>query len=339
MSSNTIEVMPTSKCKEDVMKNSAPRFGGSVGLLGLVVLLAVSGLSVMRQAPDRPSAPGEFNPFGYLPPGSKIKDRDRDVVFADLFGDLAQEAVIFYTLGESNNDHKANILVLRPSGGGYVRFWENSFEASWGFAPPTGVYDLNKTGRPQIVAYRTVGASCPGVLDIYEYLNGAMRRLTGAWADNGQCQFLEIKDLDGDGLPEIIVRIRNYGVNQDIYRWNGQRYVVSNSRFPQYYNPELEELLKAASSPRITPASGRLQLAGQIVGMYIIQRRFDDAVAFCRALLETLQNPALTVSDRPPDQAKATVYRLLGDIYKAAGKSEGARKYYRRADALTRSKS
>jgi len=284
-------------------------------------------------------ASSEFDPFKYLPSGSRIKDRDKDVVFADLLGDGVKEAVIFYSLGDSNNNHMANILVLRPKGAGYERFWENSLQGSWGFAAPTGVYDLNKSGRPQIVTYRTIGASCPGILDIYEYVNGGIQRITGAWADNGQCQAVDIKDLDGDGVPEIIVRIRNYGVNQDIYRWNGRKYVLSNGRYPQFYSGELEELLKGFSSPQVMPASGRLQLASQIVSIYTIQRRFNDAVVFCKRLLETLQDPALTAADRPQAQSTAVVYRLLGDTYKAAGNVQKAKQYYGRAEALTRPKS
>src|SRR5262249_17393926 len=274
----------------------------------------------------------KFDPFEYLPKGSQIKNMDTDVVFADLLGDGTREAVIFYSLGESSDDNKANILVLCPRGASYLPLWENSLKAAWGFGPPTGVYGLKKPGRPQIVAYRTIGASCPGVLDIYEYVGGAVQRITGAWADNGQCQSVVIKDLDGDGIPEIIVRILNYGVNQDIYRWNGRKYVLSNRRFSQYYNTELEELLNAVRSPKTIPASWRLQSADQIVGIYIIQRRFDDAVAFSKETLDALENRSLTEPDRPPDEAKATVYRLLGNIHKAAGNADMARKYYERAD-------
>lgn len=35
----------------------------------------------------------------------------------------------------------------------HFKIWENVGDGSWGFAEPTGVYDLNKTGRVQIVAY------------------------------------------------------------------------------------------------------------------------------------------------------------------------------------------
>jgi hypothetical protein len=321
------------------MKNPRFHFRRSVGLLGLAALFAILGTYSYGRASSRSGQQRQFDPFRYLPRGAKIKDRDKDVIFADLATDGAQEAIIFYTVGESNNDYKANILVLHSKGTGYEPFWENSLEGSSGFAPPTGVYDLNKTGRPQIVAYRQIGASCPGIFDIYEWFSGALERITGPWADNGQCQSVAIKDLDGTGTPEIIVRIRNYGVNQDIYRWNGKRYVLSNGRFPNYYNSELEELLKGANSPRIMPASSKLQLANQIVGVYIIQRRFDAAVAFCRELLEKLQNPALTQADMPLDRAKANMYRLMGDIHKAAGNKRMANNYYTKAGALPGPKS
>src|SRR5215467_3347287 len=289
-------------------------------------------LSASRSvASDRPQTPNGFDPLNYLPPGAKIKNKDKDVISADLIGDGTKETIIFYAVGEDPNDHRANIVVLRPRRGGYETWWEDSVEGSWGFGFPTGVYDLNKTGRPQIVAYRTIGASCPGVLDVFEYFDGGIQQ---TFAHNGHCQSVEIKDLDGDGVPEIIVRTAIYGVNQDIYRWDERKYVLSNGRYPQYYDAVLEGLLKGFSS-EVIAASGRLQLANQIVGIFIIQRRFEEAVTFCRELLETIQNPALTTPDRPQGQAKAAIYRLLGDTYQAGGDAQKAGRYYGRADAFT----
>jgi len=308
----------------------------SIRPMSLATFLVLSTILVWSAPSHGLHTSSGFDPFRYLPPGSKIRNREKDVIFADLFGDGAKEAIIFYTVGESNNDHKAGVLVLRPKGSAYERFWEKSIEGSWGFDAPTGVYDLNKSGLPQIVAYATVGASCPGILAIYEYSKGALRRIFG---DDNHCQSVEIKDLDGDGVPEIIVRIRIYGVNKDIYRWNGRRYVLSNSRFPQYFNADLEQLLGPSKSSRTMPTSGRLQVATQIISIFIIQRRFREAVSFCRELLEAIQNPALSTPDLPHDEAAATVYRLLGDTYKAQGNRPKARRYYDRADQLTRSKS
>lgn len=245
-----------------------------------------------------------FDPLKYLPAGAKIGNRDKDVVFADLDGDGQQEVVIFYALGSSPNDTKANILVLKPHGTDYAQLWENVYDGSWGFAEPSGVYDLNRSGRPQIVAYRTIGASCPGVLDIYEYRNGSIKRITGDWADNGQCQGAEIKDLNAIYTPEAV------------------------------------------------PTSARIVWGKQAVEIYILQRRYPEAIRLCEEMLRMIDDPRLSVpnavikGDETPEQlnrimewfevqkieGKATVYGLLGDSYKAAGKLQEARQWHDKAE-------
>ena len=296
-----------------------------------------------------------FDPLKYLPAGAKFSNRNKDVVFADLDGDGQQEVVIFYALGNSSDDHKANILVLKPHGTDYAQLWENVYDGSWGFAEPSGVYDLNRSGRPQIVAYRTIGASCPGVLDIYEYRNGSIKRITGDWADNGQCQGAEIKDLNGDGVPEIITLFPpNHFENPNIYRWDGKRYVRSNSKFPQYYNDKLESLLRSIYTPEAVPTSARIVWGRQAVEIYILQRHYPEAIRLCEEMLRMIDDPQLAVpntvikGDETPEQlnrimewfevqkveGKATVYRLLGDRYKAAGKLQEARQWHDKAEEL-----
>jgi hypothetical protein len=294
-----------------------------------------------------------FDPLKYLPPGATIKDRSKDVVFADLGGDGQRDVVIFYTIGTDPNDHKANIMVLKPSGGDYAQLWESTFTGSWGFGDPTGVYDLNKSSTPQIVAYRTIGASCPGSLEIYDYRSGRIRRLTGRWGYKGHCEAVEIKDLDGDGVSEIIIA-RDHGTNDDIYRWNGKTYVHSNSQFPEYFNSELEKLVQAVYSRDAFPTSARETWASQIVKIYIIQRRYSEATHLCRGALRMIDDPGLTKpntivkGNEAPEvlnrikayfevekiRGKGTIYRLLGDIYKAAGNIKQSQSYYNKAQAF-----
>ncbi|HXG92600.1 MAG TPA: VCBS repeat-containing protein [Blastocatellia bacterium] len=275
----------------------------------------------------------DFNPYKYLPSGAKIKDQHKDVVFADLDGDGQQEVVIFYTLG---NDHKANILVLKPNDTDYVRLWENTYDSNWGFADPTGVYDLNKSGRPQIIAYRVVGASCPGSLEIYEYHDGRIERLTGKWGNNkGHCEAIEVKDLDNDGVPEIVI-LGSRGANDDIYRWNGRRYVRSNARFSQHYNEQLEKLLQAIYSRDSVPASARINWAIQVIQIYIIQKRYDEAIRLCQDVLQMLDDSSITQPDSvyPGTKGEAAIFKLLGDIYKASGNMQQAQKQYQKARNL-----
>src|SRR5262249_39211070 len=201
---------------------------------------------------------------------------------------------------------------------------------------------------------RRIGTSCPGILEIYQLQNGAIRRVTGAWADNGQCQLVEIKDLNGDGVQEIVVRLRNYGVNADIYRWNGRQYVRSNSEFAGYYNKELEELIGAIRSSQPLPTSARVRWSEQATEIYILQKRYSDAIGLSEEVLRIIDNPTLTTPNSvikegaPPEQheklrvgleveklqGKATIRHLLSKLYEAAGNLEQSQEQLKEARRL-----
>lgn len=288
-----------------------------------------------------------FDVFKYLPPSAIVRDQKRHVVFVDLDGDGKQEVVVFYAL-VTNTISQANIAVLKFSDGSYQTFWENRYDPSSGFVDPSGVYSFGKDQRPQIIAYRAVGASCPGVLDIYQYSNGAIERITGDWS--GKCQSaLEVRDLDGDGVPEIAFRDLKYGSNPHIYRWSGREYIRSDSEFPQYYGEELERLKGFVHSRNGFPTGARVSWCKQAVEIYLLQKRYPEAIRLCEAVLKIIDDPNLTVPNSVPtnnqsveqlnriqvslelDRArgKADVYRLLGDIYKAAGDLRQSQEEYR----------
>src|SRR5438552_2207429 len=195
-----------------------------VVIWSIPLLLTVLCASVLEQlsgnaAPITQIESPAFDARKYLPVGAVVSHPGKDVVFADIDGDGRREVVIFYNLGSSPDRHEANILVLKRTGSDYIRYWQDIFSDSWGFEPPTGVLDLNKNGKLQIVAYRKIGASCPGILDIFESRDNTSTRITGPWGDGGQCQLAEIHDLNGHGKPEISVRVRKSGVNPTITRW------------------------------------------------------------------------------------------------------------------------
>ena len=290
----------------------------------------------------------DFDLYKYIPPGSIISNPDKDVVFADLDGDKQQEVIIFYTHGSTNNDSKTGVMVLKKSGADYNKVWEQTYQDSRGFDDPSGVYDLNGSGRPQIIAYRTIGASCPGILEIYESYKGKIERITGPWTGNkGECQRVEIKDLDSDGIPELIIRTQNYGVNPDVYRWNGKQYVKSNYRYPEYFNELLIGLIQDIRSQKV-PTATRETWCKQAAEIYLLQHRYTEAISLCDEVLGTIDNPELTIpsmvikeNDTPEQReqirvlfaqektrGKAAIYHLMGDIYKAAGDLQQASKEY-----------
>ena len=82
----------------------------SHALLGIVLLLAaVQGPSCSA---SEPRAQVAFNPYSYIPRGSKIPDPARDVVFADVEGDDTDEVVIFYLVPDGKFV-KPSIMALR----------------------------------------------------------------------------------------------------------------------------------------------------------------------------------------------------------------------------------
>ena len=322
-----------------------------VSLFGLIVAIAVAtthGKKLVNEASLKPVTNNETQPglYRYLPEGAKISDKTKDIVLADLDGDGRQEEIIFFTLPQQ---YKTGIAVLKPTGADYTRLWEEEYEHSASFSSPTGVYDLNKSGRPQIIAYHTIGTSCPGALEIYELRNGKIERISGPWAVTGHCEAAEIRDLKGDKRREIITRIRSYEANPDVYSWNGNRYVKNNSQFPELYNDELASLIRDAYSTEALPTNARLSSSKRAVEIYLTQGRYAEAVALCNGVIRLIDDPKLTkpnsiiTEKNTPEQlariaatfeiekaeGKAKIHQLLGDTYQAAGNSAQAQAEYR----------
>ncbi|MFN2455323.1 MAG: FG-GAP repeat domain-containing protein [Pyrinomonadaceae bacterium] len=334
----------------------------SISIICLVLLIALvfvvamptqqsrltSNLSSTRLDQDKIQSGTEFDPYKYLPVGSTITNPNKDVVFADLDGDKRHEVIIFYGISNTNMSPSVGLLVLKLDGTEYSKQWEKIYDFGV-FGEPSGVYDLNGNGKPQIIVYRIIGASCPGKLDIYESHKGKIEPITGAWAnDSGQCQSVEIKDLDNDGHSEIIVKVQNYGVNPDIYRWDRTQYVKSNDKFPQYYDNDLAKLIQEIYAKEEVPAADRVMWCKQAVEIYLLQHRYTEAIQLCNETIRIIDDPKLTIPNRiirkedsPEEKAqiitsferekaeeKAKIHRLLGNIYKASGDTRQTESQY-----------
>jgi hypothetical protein len=264
--------------------------------------------------------------------------------------DDRKETIIFYSVKNKG----AGVMALKPNGTNQTMLWRNFYEDSFGFAAPTGVYELNRSGRPQVVIYRLIGTSCPGVLEIYEFRNGTIKTITGSWAEKGQCHSAEIRDLDGDGLSEIVIKSRINGVNPDVYQWNGKQYVQRNAQFAWYYRDKLSGLIASIHSREALPASARVVWCQQAVKIYRLQHNFAEAIQLCDFVLRTLDDPNLTTPNSvigpaataeererilaffevEKIQAKVIVHQLLGELYKSTKNLVSADKEYEEARTL-----
>lgn len=307
----------------------------------IAVLLLVPVHAIVRPVTASESATkGVFDPYSYLPRGSKIPNPAKDVVFADLDGDGVNEAVIFYLIPEGRFV-KPSIMALKKQGEVWQQIWHNSADVGWDFIAPSGVYDMLKAGRPQIYAYISVGASCGGSLDVYQFdpLTGAIISIDG-WPEHSCAHNLKTEDLSGDGIPEIIFTETNYSTIPHIYWWNGERFMLSDSNFARYYDPELKRLVRDA----LTPDSPAPEMWGHMAfQIYMLQNRYQEAVDFCRQLLraaharDKARMPSTQVGaseSAATDAMDAIFHRWMGEAYKSLNQLREARNEFEKAREL-----
>jgi len=247
--------------------------------------------------------------------------------------------VIFYLVPDGEFV-KPSIMALRKQGKVWQDIWRTAGDG-WAFIKPSGVYDMLQTGRPQIVSYISVGASCQGTLDIYQFdpLCGAIMHIDG-WPKQSCAHNLKIKDLDGDGIPEIIFTETNYSTIAHIYSWNGEQFALSDSSFPRYYDPELRRLVQAALMPGSPAPVMWGRMAFQI---YMLQRRYREAIDFSLRLLcatSTAKNTRTSSTGTPAtenaarDATEAIFHRWMGEAYESLHELTKARKEFEKAREL-----
>lgn len=96
-----------------------------------------------------------------------------------------------------NSEASVKVIDLTDPGNPQV-ILDDVLHGAHGFADPTGVGDRLHAGTPQIWAYRLIGASCEGTLDIFA-LDPSMtlHKISDAWRSSCQDD-LRLEDLDHD---------------------------------------------------------------------------------------------------------------------------------------------
>jgi len=206
-----------------------------VRLLVSVVVLGMPGVGFFALIEQHKN----FDPYGYLPKTAKIakikpgtkkcnlglfeRKGEKAVIFADLDGDRKKEATLFYTIWSWLDGRfmggSSCILVLKKDGKKYKKLWEDENKAAHDFDPLSGVWDVNRDGKPEMVVFRWVGASFGGYLDIYQWNGSTFAKLNAKWND---IQGVEFKDVDGDEVDEIKLTHRFSVPN--MYKWKKDKY-------------------------------------------------------------------------------------------------------------------
>lgn len=182
-----------------------------------------------------------------LPPGSQIGIRkivansraeslkltDGDIR-AKLLGDDQVFRILFFSVPAPEEGcptcQTSHINVYTTSG---ERFWSYDVglhgPISTVFYTPTGTHELFKGKPPAIVSFAVIGASAGGILNIFQWNGKTFEDIAGPWHSIDQVDRPEFKDLDGDGVMEVIIHhstinsVSSFGP-QSIYKWNGEKY-------------------------------------------------------------------------------------------------------------------
>jgi hypothetical protein len=155
--------------------------------------------------------------------------------------------------------------------------------------------------------------------------------------------------LNHDKRQEIVITTRSYEANPDVYSWNGKGYVKANVRFPEFYNDALPSLIRDVYSTKALPVGARVAPSKRAVEIYLLQRRYAEAVALCSGVMGMIDDAKLTTSNSiiketlTADQlnriaamfeidkveGKANLHHLLGDVYQSDDNPTQAQTEYR----------
>lgn len=191
--------------------------------------LAIVSLCVLCGAQSRTRS----DLTGYLPRGAKL---ELPVVWTQLGPGTPEQAVVFYSApGRIPSLADSHVTVLQQADTGMMKLWTLNCQGAYtGFMPDTGVYDINHTGRPKIVVDCEGTTVCPNFFGIFEYQDGKIQPVRTDFRPLETCH-VELKDLDGDGIPEIINHPRPPFSLPEIYHWDGSHFAKANARYPHFW--------------------------------------------------------------------------------------------------------
>lgn len=254
----------------------------TVASLVLIVPLSVlSGIPVKAQStPAATSAPAEV--LAALPGDAT----PIAAVAADLIGTGEQQWVVLYTLepGGFFGDANAAIVATGPDG------WAIAQTLSIEGGNLAGVTLVDVAGTTAVALEATVGAHALAI-EIGRWDGEAFRTI---FAGSSNAPALDLADLDGDGVPEVVVGwsayCEAYAVSPrltSVYRWDGERYSAATRDFPDVLSTDRDGILLAEQRADAWSARGRACLAGAL-GYLAFERDDTEAAAAACALARGL---------------------------------------------------
>lgn len=222
-------------CSRAVQRRQLPALALAVALL--------SGLALLVARPTSTQADQQNLPLGVLislPPGSQVQT----AISGDFMGIGTNQWAVLYTTNDGTR-MSASLAVASPSATGWTV--SDTVSMDFGIAPALRVFNLG--GIPTIAFSAEAGAHS-GRLVLIRWNGSALTTIFDGISDGGPPS---LKDVDGDGVPEVVSIDSPYcrshadsPVFPVLYQWNGTAYVDYPGQYPNsVLSPALDQLTSA----------------------------------------------------------------------------------------------
>lgn len=304
---------------------------------GILVILAVIGgityfyfsISIL---PAKKTTQG-IDVKHYLPLEAKIAEIPESPIFyADTDNDGEKEIIVaYYTsatttyetgAGESKEIQSSQyfLTILHKTDTGFTEIWKQNTGETERLAY-LDVEDVNQDGKIEIIFEDYYGASIGGQVFILSWENGEYKILNDyfSWGT-------KVKDLNNDGLKEIIMVNRYNYYLPEILKWDKEKYIFDNFSFPNYYkNIILEQKNKIPKKENeeygYYAQSIGLARAYQYAGLA------DEAIKLGEEI-----NSYFSKADEPSPigvyEKLRDINITLGELYESKGIYEKAKEHY-----------
>ena len=242
--------------------------------------------------------------------------------------------VYYYLKDTASTDGYSQAKVVVYSTKSKKIIWDNLSKTPGLFNLTQPVRDINKDGVSEIVAEVVTGGRVVE-LNIYQW-SSSRHTFVNIPFIGGRLVYkqhisgngLNYKDLNADGVDEIINEIQQDKDIPDIYQWDRvkKRYIISNYEFSSYYTEAINSQLHAIKSGTI-PKENLVECYVPLINAYIYQKKYAQAKKYCQILFDAYKD------DIKMDNA-AEAYKLFGDIANDQGKHSVAVSDYNKAAEL-----
>ena len=198
------------------------------------------------------------------------------VLFANLRGEGREDVIVGFLAPSPDPGMGEQVAIawivfqegrrIRPK-----RIWQSGYFGSY-FCPPyyLSVFDINGDGRLEIVANRSGDPAFKGDhIEVFQWNDEASTVTSLIFATRA-------KDMDGDGVPEILdaslfqlsfrggpggIQIRDPNFEfYRVYKWTGEAYEDVSAKFPQVYQRLLANYEKRLKQPIHPSYEGRVRV-------------------------------------------------------------------------------